>query len=194
MQRLLFLSFLAIILTSCGSSKKIQRYKYLVDESVASQSTPKVEPKSTPAPKPTPPPKSTPKPAPQSQSKIQKVVKKAMSYEGTPYKYGGTTSKGMDCSGLVYTSYQSIGKTLPRVSRDMPTAGTPIKRNSLKKGDLVFFNSGGGKTINHVGIVVSVSGNNVQFIHTTTSKGVRIDPLNEGYWKDKYLKAVRVKV
>ena len=194
MQRLLFLSFLAIILTSCGSSKKIQRYKYLVDESVASQSTPKVEPKSTPAPKPTPPPKSTPKPAPQSQSKIQKVVKKAMSYEGTPYKYGGTTSKGMDCSGLVYTSYQSIGKTLPRVSRDMPTAGTPVKRKKLKKGDLVFFNSGGGRTINHVGIVVSVSSTHVQIIHTTTSKGVRLDPLNEGYWKDKYLKAVRIKV
>ncbi|MEO0582908.1 MAG: C40 family peptidase [Bacteroidota bacterium] len=190
MQRLLFLAFLAIILTSCGSSKKIQRYKYLVDESVASQSDPKAEPEATPAPKPTP----TPKPAPQSQSKIQKVVKKAMSYEGTPYKYGGTTSKGMDCSGLVYTSYQSIGKTLPRVSRDMPTAGTPVKRSSLKKGDLVFFNSGGGRTINHVGIVVSVSGTNVQFIHTTTSKGVRLDPLNEGYWKDKYLKAVRIKV
>ena len=69
--------------------------------------------------------------------------------------------------------------------------GKSISRKGLKEGDLVFF-SGKGSRINHVGIVTKVRGRNVDFIHASTSKGVRVDKLNEGYWKNKYKKAVRM--
>ena len=86
-----------------------------------------------------------------------RIVNHARTFSGTPYAWGGTTRKGMDCSGLIYVSYKEEGITLPRVSRDMATRGKKINKSAIKKGDLVFFKtSKRSKKINHVGLVLSL--------------------------------------
>lgn len=130
--------------------------------------------------------------APASRHRTRKVIRKAESYLGTPYRYGGTSKRGIDCSGLVCQSFRAADLQLPHSSRELSRMGTSIPRRKLQEGDLVFFSSKGGQSINHVGIVTRVQGRQVAFIHATTSRGVRIDELNEGYWKNKFRKAVRL--
>lgn len=101
----------------------------------------------------------------------------------TPYKFGGTTQKGIDCSAFTVTLYKEIYDIeLPRVSKDI---ATHIKRkytNKLQEGDLVFFAFGNSKEINHVGIYL----HNNKFVHASTSKGVIISDLTEP-WYGNYL-------
>ncbi len=117
------------------------------------------------------------------------IVATAISYNGTAYRFGGTTTKGMDCSGLVYTSFLAHGKSLPRVSYQMAREGKKIKLQDVQKGDLLFFktNKRGRNRINHVGLVVSEAGEPVQFIHATTSRGVLISKLAEPYWNKAFV-------
>ena len=122
-----------------------------------------------------------------------RIVNHAQSFSGTPYAWGGTTRKGMDCSGLIYVSYQKEDITLPRVSRDMATRGKKINKSAIKKGDLVFFKtSKSSKKINHVGLVTEVKSGVVYFIHSTSSKGVLTSSLEEKYWKNAYTEARRL--
>lgn len=117
----------------------------------------------------------------------------ASSYNGVPYRAGGTTKKGMDCSGLVTTCFKEIGVQLPRSSSTMSTKGKKISLSNIQKGDLLFFNIArlkGG--INHVGLVTHVTKDNIDFIHSTTSKGVISNSLNQPYWKEAFVKAKRV--
>ncbi|MGC4943781.1 C40 family peptidase [Kribbella sp. DT2] len=80
-----------------------------------------------------------------------KVLKEAAKLKGTPYRYGGTSTKGFDCSGYTGYVYKKAGKTLPRTSRQQYSATKHISRAAAKPGDLVFFKSGGGG-VYHVGI------------------------------------------
>lgn len=125
--------------------------------------------------------------------KVNSVIKTAMKYNGTPYRYGGTTKKGMDCSGLVYVSFKENGIPLERISSAMAKQGKKIKLKEVEKGDLLFFTtSKNRRRINHVGLVVSVRGNDIQFIHSTTSRGVLVSSLNEGYWNYAFNHARKV--
>lgn len=119
--------------------------------------------------------------------KTHTVIQQAKSYLGVPYKSGGTGKKGMDCSGLVYTSYKAVGTTLPRSSTQMAKTGKEVKKGQIKAGDLVFFQH--GKGIDHVGLVVKTQGTEIEFIHATTSGGVRIDKLSDDHWKKRFVKA-----
>lgn len=123
---------------------------------------------------------------------VSNVVQKARSYTGSPYKYGGTTAAGFDCSGLVTVAFQSVNLALPRTSYDMASVGDEIKLADIKVGDLVFFvTSKTGDRINHVGIVTEIQKNgDIRFIHAADS-GVREDNLGSKYYKSTFVKVTR---
>ncbi len=125
--------------------------------------------------------------------KAEEVVSTALAFAGVRYKYGGTTRKGMDCSGLLYVTFLQHDISLPRVSYHMANEGEPIPLTEVNKGDLLFFTtSKRGKKINHVGLVVAVEGEEIKFIHSTTSRGVIVSSLREGFWNYAFVKATRI--
>lgn len=122
-----------------------------------------------------------------SVSASESLSDKVNEYIGVPYKWGGTTKSGMDCSGFILAVVDHFNINLPRVSRDQAKAGILVSRNDLRPGDLVFFNTF-GTGISHAGIYVG----NGNFAHSSSSKGVRISPMDQGYFKDKYVTARRI--
>ncbi|MGO4707822.1 C40 family peptidase [Chryseobacterium sp. 2TAF14] len=123
---------------------------------------------------------------------IDNILAEAQTYLGTPYRYGGTTRNGIDCSAFVLSVFgAAAGLTLPRVAASQSQEGEAIDKENLQKGDLIFFSH--GKRISHVGIVEDVTEEGeVKFIHAATSKGVMISSLNDSYWGPKYRFAKRV--
>lgn len=125
--------------------------------------------------------------------KAEEIINTAMSFSGVRYKYGGTTSKGMDCSGLLYVSFKEHKINIPRVSHQLANEGKRIRVEDINKGDLLFFKtSSRGKRINHVGLVVAVEDDDVKFIHATSSRGVIVSSLREGFWNFAFVKATRI--
>ncbi|HBI04359.1 MAG TPA: cell wall hydrolase [Paenibacillaceae bacterium] len=122
------------------------------------------------------------------------LIKKAIAtdaakYTGTPYVWGGASPSGFDCSGFVHYMFNSHGLDMPRTtSRDLYKMGTPISRDQLQPGDLVFFAVNEPGVISHVGIYV---GNN-QFISATTSKGIWTTSLDNTFWAQYYVGAQQV--
>ena len=126
-------------------------------------------------------------------TKADRIISNALRYKGVKYRFGGTTKKGMDCSGIIYVSYLEENVQLPRISRDMAKRGKKVALKNAKKGDLLFFKtSKKGRGINHVGLIVSVKNNQIRFIHSTTSRGVITSLLSEKYWKNAFVKANRI--
>src|SRR5690606_24976235 len=113
----------------------------------------------------------------------EKIIDFAKKFQGTRYKFGGTSEAGMDCSGLVFTAFKTENITLPRISREMATKGILISFKDIEEGDLVFFKTSRKNTITHVGLVVEAKRGEVKFIHSTTQAGVIISSLDEAYWK-----------
>ncbi|RNC92645.1 MAG: NlpC/P60 family protein [Allomuricauda sp.] len=125
--------------------------------------------------------------------KADDVVSSAMAYAGVRYRFGGSTKKGMDCSGLVHVSLKENNIDFPRVSHIMANEGKKIKVKEVRKGDLLFFKTRkSGKRINHVGLVVDVKGNEIKFIHATSSRGVIVSSLKDGFWNASFVKATRI--
>lgn len=126
-------------------------------------------------------------------NKSEEIINTALTYTGVKYKYGGTTRKGMDCSGLLYATFLEHDIYLPRVSFYMANEGEKIALEDVSKGDLLFFTtSNRRKRINHVGLVVEVDGDDIRFIHSTTTRGVIVSSLKEGYWNYAFVKATRI--
>lgn len=118
------------------------------------------------------------------------LYKEVDSWLGTPYKYGGNTKSGTDCSGFVVSVYSKVyGKKLYRSSYQIYDNNCePIKKRDLREGDLVFFASKKGRRIDHVGIYLK----NNKFAHATNSRGVIISDLDERYWANSFVAAGRV--
>lgn len=129
-----------------------------------------------------------------SNSKADKVISTARTFIGTPYKYGGTTRSGMDCSALLLKSFGAVKLDLPRSSAAQSRVGTEVDIHELKPGDLVFFATGNKKKeITHVGLVTDVkSKNNVKFIHASSSVGVVETNLFTEYYQKRFRLARRI--
>ncbi|CAL2102731.1 NlpC/P60 family protein [Tenacibaculum sp. 190130A14a] len=162
-KKLLFIFLCSFIMISCGSSKNVASSK---------PSKAKTKKKVTIA---------------------DKIVWTAVSYKGVPYKFGGMTKRGMDCSGLIHTSFKQRNVNLPRTSREMYAKGYDIPLKKVQRGDLLFFKTARKKgKVNHVGLVTSVKNGDIHFIHSTSSRGVIVTSLWQKYWRKAFIKAKRV--
>ncbi|MBD8346410.1 MULTISPECIES: C40 family peptidase [unclassified Dysgonomonas] len=126
-------------------------------------------------------------------STILSLYSEAVAWLKTPYRRGGTSPKGMDCSGLTTTIYKNVfGIKLQRSSRDISAQDVKdLNKDDLKPGDLVFFGTSSrkGKRVNHVGVFLG----DRRFIHASTSNGVIISSLDEAYYRRTWIKGGRVK-
>jgi len=123
-----------------------------------------------------------------SPDEMQLFVKVATGFIGAPYRFGGSSLKGIDCSSFVQKIYRIFDITLPRNAAQQSKVGIGISRENLTQGDLVFFHT--NRSLGHVGIYI---GNN-EFVHASSkSKGVRIDSLDTPYYQKRFQRAVRVK-
>ncbi|OAD90097.1 hypothetical protein A7A78_07725 [Aequorivita soesokkakensis] len=190
MKKILFFTLFAFFLVSCGSTKNTGK----VPEAIIGKETPKTQ--------------NTKKERTKSNKQViakeeepekedakdvrETIIDYAKSFQGTRYKFGGTTSAGMDCSGLVYTAFQKENITLPRISRDMAKKGILVSFKDIEKGDLVFFKTSSRNAITHVGLVVEAKRGEVKFIHSTTQAGVIISSLDEAYWKKAFVEVRRI--
>lgn len=123
---------------------------------------------------------------------VEQLINSASDNLGVGYRAGGTTSAGFDCSGLMYSTFKKYDITLPRSSYEMAEAGTVINQHNAKKGDLIFFINRGQSRINHVGMIVDVSGDEIKFIHSSTNGGVMISSLKEPYYDRTFKQINRV--
>ena len=117
----------------------------------------------------------------------RRLIATAMQYMGVPYVYGGSSPSGFDCSGFVQYVYRQSGIELPRTADIQFEVGTPVSREELLPGDLVFF-AGDYVNVSHVGIYLQDG----EFIHASTTYGIAIDTLDREYRRDHYMGARRI--
>lgn len=121
------------------------------------------------------------------------ILQRGLTLLGTPYRFGGSSaSTGFDCSGFVgFVFRKEAGIDLPRSTGEMIKLDAPkVRRDQLQPGDLVFFNNRGRGRVSHAGIYIGDD----QFIHSSSSRsgGVRVDSLDDKYWRASYMEAKRV--
>ncbi len=125
-----------------------------------------------------------------NESVAQKIIDYAKRFLGVKYVWGGSSPKGFDCSGFVKYVFDNFGIGLARTSTAQAAEGTGVTKANLRMGDLVFFDTNGGKNgINHVGIYIGDG----KFIQSSSgSMDVVISSVSEGFYKNTYMKARRV--
>ena len=167
MKRLLLLFIISLLAVACGISRR---------GAVSSSSTPSND---------TTPPRAF------SVSKYESMEVSLMQayrdWKGTPYRIGGRSSAGVDCSSFVSIVFDNyFGLKLPSSTRRLMGRGEGVRRRSIRTGDLLFFKT--GRRTLHVGILVEDN----EFLHASSSQGVMLSDLSEEYWANRYMGARRV--
>ena len=123
-----------------------------------------------------------------SERQANQAADAALKMVGKPYRYGGSTPKGFDCSGLVNYSFAQVGVLVSRDTSTLREQGTLVRASALRRGDLVFFDQE-GKKYSHVGIYLGDG----TFVHAPSSGGkVRTDSLDAEYWRRHFVEARRI--
>lgn len=112
----------------------------------------------------------------------EEIVELAKTFMGVPYVFGGTTPAGFDCSGFLQYVFKQYGINIPRLADEQYLLGKAVKTSQLSVGDLVFFSTY-LPGASHCGFYIGDG----KFLHTSSSKGVRIDSLDSEYWRPKFL-------
>jgi murein DD-endopeptidase / murein LD-carboxypeptidase len=110
------------------------------------------------------------------------------------YRSGGDSPKGFDCSGFVYFCFARFGLTLPHSSAAQAVVGAKVEREFAQPGDLIFFkgSTAAGARIGHVGIITEVLNNQIKFIHSASTGGIKYDALNADYYRKRFVAIRRV--
>ena len=171
MKRFVFLLFLVIFFTACKSTSSIVTSKKGAPKEKLSRSEKR-----------------------KTNQLAEQLIEAAADNLGVKYKYAGTTRAGYDCSGLIYTIFNAENITLPRNSFQQSKIGVVLnpKRDQAQKGDLIFFKTNKNREINHVGIVIEATDDEIKFIHSSTSKGVIISSTKEPYYQKTFVQINRV--
>ncbi len=119
------------------------------------------------------------------------IINNAMQFVGVRYRSGGTSTSGMDCSGMITAAFKIFDLKLPRSSNEMAKVGEKVSTTTAQKGDLIFFRTHGG-AINHVGMVIDVINDEIKFLHSSSSQGVMVSSTNEPYFKRTFAQINKV--
>jgi cell wall-associated NlpC family hydrolase len=125
---------------------------------------------------------------------VDAIINYAKKFLGVPYRYGGTTPSGFDCSGFINYIFGNFGFDLVRTSYGLAELGTTVKLSEIRPGDLMFFKGSNvnSTSVGHVALVVEVTPTAIKFIHSANT-GVRIDNFNTSqYYIQRYLKTKRL--
>lgn len=123
---------------------------------------------------------------------IEQLIYNASENLGVNYRGGGMSKAGFDCSGLIYSTFKKYDIELPRSSHEMAEVGSKINPKEAKKGDLIFFINRGQRRINHVGMIVEASNDEIKFIHSSTQSGVTVSSTKEPYYHKTFAQINRV--
>lgn len=116
----------------------------------------------------------------------ERAANVALQQVGVPYRYGGNSPRGFDCSGLVHYSYASVGKSIPRTTSAQWASLVPVGRAELRAGDLLFFRIAG--KMSHVGMYIGAG----RFVHApSTGRSVSIETLRSDFYHDAFIRAGR---
>jgi len=134
---------------------------------------------------------------PQQIESPNRLLEFAKSMLGIRYRSASSSpSRGFDCSGFVNYVFSNFGFKVPRSSREFATSGSAKKLEDAKIGDVILFTgtNSRSRTPGHVGIIYSINGDEVKFIHASSgnAKGVTISSLEEGFYKKRFLKVVSI--
>ena len=122
-----------------------------------------------------------------SEYKNKTIFTEYEKWRGTPYKLGGVTLNGIDCSSFIQQVYYNcFGIKVPRTTIKQLQIGYKVKKDELRVGDMIFFKT--GWDVRHVGIIIE----NGAFVHASSSQGVVISSIYNPYWKDNYFQSRRV--
>lgn len=123
---------------------------------------------------------------------VEQLIHSASDNIGVPYKSGGTTTAGFDCSGFMYCIFDLYNIKLPHSSKEQSKLGLIIEKENAKKGDLIFFKTNGKGQINHVGMVTEITQDEIKFIHSSTSSGIMISSTKEAYYQKSFVQINRI--
>lgn len=175
-----------LICFGCSKPQATHPEDPAVQPALSGQSAGQINKTSSPRPKPhhEPPPEMV-SPHPIAKTR-QTIIRTAITAVGTPYRWGGLSPKGFDCSGLVVYAYKKLGIHVPRTAKAQFKNCTPVSRQNIQPADLVFFSVPRRRGVVHVGIYIG----NGQFVHAPgRGRKVRRASLNNIYFKQNFIKA-----